>query len=342
MKTLILPFLFLLTFVFSCRDNSADETLEKNVASYDVYVAGRENNNACYWKNGSKVSLINGNNIYPEKIIVENNNVYVYGSSLSVLANFTFWKNNIKYDVLQYLNIPSNLYFRVSDFYVNNGDIYILGILENPTPTNPNEKYQFCYWKNGIKTILETNENDIYASGWQEMVAFQNDIYILKKSNYQSELGYYKNDQYFLISQKGFSSGITSNSNGVFMIVKDPSNFNDPAYIKNIITNQKYSYKTDFKLIMDGNDFYSLSGYNQYIKNDNVLPINDTDDYNNPWDLKVINQNKFMIRMKISQGTVFGIEYKVFVNNVEIQHIVQEMNGIQYNSNFNSIFVVPN
>lgn len=46
MKKLLLPFLSLLCLVNSCADN--ENILESKVASYDVYVAGKENNMACY------------------------------------------------------------------------------------------------------------------------------------------------------------------------------------------------------------------------------------------------------------------------------------------------------
>jgi hypothetical protein len=48
MRNLILPFILLLTFIFSCRENDVDDGLQQKTASYDVYVAGKENNNACY------------------------------------------------------------------------------------------------------------------------------------------------------------------------------------------------------------------------------------------------------------------------------------------------------
>ncbi|CAD7799759.1 hypothetical protein CHRY9390_03288 [Chryseobacterium aquaeductus] len=337
MKNLILPFLLILTLLFSCRSEDYG-LLENKANSYDVYVAGRENNMACYWKNGNKVNLLYGNEIYIEKFLVDNNNIYAFGEALNILDKFTFWKNNIKYDVLQYLGIPSGVYFRVFDFYVDNDNIYFLGLVENPFPITSSQKYQLCYWKNGTKVILNTSGSDNFATNWQEMIVYNNDLYISVKQD--NTLGYYKNNIYTQITNQGYSTGIAKNSNGVYIPVVN--NVTSSRYYLNLITGQTINSNFDHKLFIDNNDFYSLSGYNEYVKNGNIIQINNNEDYNNPWDLKVINQNEFMIRMKISQGSVFGIEYKVFINNVETQHIIQEMSGIQYNNSFNSIFVVQN
>ncbi|MBD8082080.1 hypothetical protein [Chryseobacterium caseinilyticum] len=338
MKNLIFPFLLLLTFIFSCRENDIEENLEKKVSSYDLYIAGRENSKACYWKNGTKVNLVSGDDIYLEKIFVENNNVYAYGSALSILDKFTFWKNNIKYDVLQYLGISSGLYFRVFDFYVENNDIYILGLVENPNPITSSVRYQLCYWKNGVKVILNTSATDNFSTNWQEMAVYNNDVYISVKK--ESTLGYYKNNIYNLITTNGFSSGIAKNSNGVYITVQD--NVISNSYYLNFITGQTTNSKLGYKLFIDNNDFYSLSGFNEYLKNGTVIQVNDSQNYNNIKDLHVVNQNKFMIRTKITQGTIFGIEDKVFINGVENQHIIQEMGGIEYKNSFNSLYVVEN
>ncbi|MDR6920628.1 hypothetical protein [Chryseobacterium sp. 2987] len=77
MKTLFIPFLFVLSLFVSCSDAKDDQELSEKTVSYDVYVAGRENNTACYWKNGQKTNLADGTNITPSKIIVENNHVFL-------------------------------------------------------------------------------------------------------------------------------------------------------------------------------------------------------------------------------------------------------------------------
>jgi hypothetical protein len=42
-----------------------------------VYVAGSENNQACYWKDNEKMILTDGDNTLATKIFVNNNHIYV-------------------------------------------------------------------------------------------------------------------------------------------------------------------------------------------------------------------------------------------------------------------------
>ncbi|MCY0978119.1 hypothetical protein PGH12_17320 [Chryseobacterium wangxinyae] len=70
MKNLILPFLLILTLVFSCRSEDYG-LLEKKVNSYDVYVGGTENLQVCFWKNNQKTILPGGDNLNGVQIEVD-------------------------------------------------------------------------------------------------------------------------------------------------------------------------------------------------------------------------------------------------------------------------------
>jgi hypothetical protein len=104
MKKLLSPFLVFALCIFnSCTNNAStmnDEVSKTLTPSYDVYVAGKDDNKACYWKNTLKTDLTNGADIIPLEIIVQNSNVYVTGSKGStptaIMPIHFFWKNGMK------------------------------------------------------------------------------------------------------------------------------------------------------------------------------------------------------------------------------------------------------
>lgn len=332
MKNLFLLLLF--TFLISCQDNDPDP-LQKNVASYDVYVAGTENNKACYWKNNVKVDLVNGNNVIPRKIIVENNNVYVF-------ADGSFWKNNTKYDFSSYLGAPPNSSIQIRNFHVKNNDIYVVGKISG-TAILPIEH---CYWKNGVKNLLFTTTNSDTNGYLADITVHNGDVYIpatkyLAPNN--AEIGYYKNNNYTAIIQNNsLAHGIESNTSGVFMVIHDPST--NSSYYKNLLNNTNHYTTTGGRtnVRLDHNDIYSFSGQ-AYYKNGNMNSINNPNGYNSISDLKVLDGNKYMICEMISQATgSLNIAYKVFINGVETQQIDHITNNVHLGNIFTSIFVVEN
>jgi uncharacterized membrane protein len=135
------------------------------VAGYDVSVG------AVYWKNGTKIALVNANlSSRATGIFVSSNDVYISGytrlspSSSDNIA--CYWKNG----VFNILGIADNLSF-AGAILVNGNDIYVAG-------------YQYGtgafrgYWKNSVPVNLNTNQyeatvsslflsgNDIYAAGF--------------------------------------------------------------------------------------------------------------------------------------------------------------------------------
>ena len=183
MRNLILPFLLILTLVFSCRSEN-DDVLEKNVTSVDLYVAGAENNQACYWKNGQKTVLQNGTGLYAKQIIVENNNIYVYGGMASESGgglpsiHLYLWINGTRHILDEYLqDVPNpgpNSEFQISSkMIVQNGNIYFSGsIRENSIPSQLIQTYY--YWKNGIKFMISNDQTVGIIAGYQ---LINNEIY---------------------------------------------------------------------------------------------------------------------------------------------------------------------
>lgn len=342
MKTFILPFILLLTFVFSCRESDIDEGLEKKNVSYDVYVAGSENNKAAYWKNNTINYLSGGDNIIAEKIIVENNNIYVF-------ARESFWKNNTRFDLYSYLGVPPNnnpliSLLDVKSFYVKNNDVYVVGSIRGPVSMASGVAtytIEHCYWKNGVKNVLFTNTGSNTGGFLTGMTIYNNDIYIpatkfITSSNWQ--LGYFKNGVYTSLNF-GSCLGINSNSNGVFMAIHDQNYY----YYKNLLADTNHFTTTDQKteVVLDNNDIYSFNK-NIYFKNGNAIYINNLNGYNEIIDLKVVDSKTYMICEMFQQTGSLDIAYKVFINGIETQQITHTANNVNLGGSFNSIFVVPN
>lgn len=354
MRNLILPFLLILSLIFSCRAES-DEVLEKKVNSYDLYVAGIENNEACYWKNNVKTVLTGGTGITPYKIIVENNDIYVLASSNNIPQNYYLWKNNIKINIDQYIGMSSNTgsisqyHHNINDFQIDQGNIYLLGVIGSPTVQLPNGvnyyTNELCYWKNGIKTVLFTRTPDFsqpYVTH-RNFLVHNNEVYIPvnkflnKITDSPYELGYFKNNTYHtLASYSEFKSfrHISKNSNGVYLSIYD--NLNNDTYYKNIINNTDHyiSQTNKGKFNVDGNDIYDFSNSSNYLKNDIIIPLNYASGFNHIEDLVALDQNVYQIRSKTTSDVKES--YKVYINDTEVQHI-----NIS-DGRFNSIFVVQN
>lgn len=356
MRNLVLPFILILTLLFSCKSEN-DEVLDKKVLSYDVYIAGRDLSKACYWKNNIKTDLINGDNINTIDIKVENNNVYVTGISVPVTTNNGieyFWENNVRTTVKQYLNIPNNIQYNISRFTVSNGDIYFAGYVENPIPASTLEKFEHCFWKNGVKTVIYKSQ---YASGAQSIFVDGSDVYIstAKVDNNQNvEYGYFKNT-IFNIIPASYVYNFAKNSNGIHLLFQN----NLKYYSKNINANTEtligdYTHPVHVlgKIISHNvtNDLYTIqsSAGGFYFKNNlQIMPTFSTLPYIQ--DLFILDNNIYMIKYNgnlspdpNNPNTTYN--GRVFINGIESQNITS-INSVlsgNFSGCFNSIFVVQN
>ncbi|MCS3870813.1 hypothetical protein J3D55_003729 [Chryseobacterium ginsenosidimutans] len=331
MKTLILPFLFLLTFVFSCKTDDS-EILEKNVASVDLYIAGAENNQACYWKNGQKVILQNGTGLYATQIIVQNNNVYVYGAMTSeynsglTSKHLYFWKNGVKYNLDEYLQdvpdpSPDNNFGISSKMIVENGNTYFCGYFVNFNPLPNQGIYSYYFWKNGIKTLIAGN-NEITFPGSYNLI--NNEIYLGIRKNYQSnpitwDTGFYKNNTYFpLATDSHILNFYKDANNDIYAYYRNL--FTNQKYLKNIQTNSFVAIPSNppgeiVDVIFDGNDKYYI-GDNFYYKNNVLVMFNDPNGFNRIRGFMVKDNQIYTIRYK--DGASIGVLAKVFINNTEV------------------------
>lgn len=324
MKKLFIPFLFIFMIIISCKNDDI-EILEKKTVSYDVYVAGRENNTACYWKNGQKTDLSGGANINPSKILVENGHVYVF-------ENTVFWKDGIKADIKQYLAVPATALLSIREFYVENNNIYFLGYVEDLNTSNPLQKYQFCYWKNGVKTVIDTDSGEMLSnnSGYS-MTVFQSTVYVSGHHKISGTIncGYFKNGVFYPLTAGYQTNTISSDNSSIYMSVN--------SSYKNLITGTETQLSPaptginlfTNKISIDNNNVYR-QGYNKYYKNAGEISVTGPA-FTGIADMKVVDENIYMIRWNDSST----LSYKVFINNVETQSTTG-------NGRFNSIFVVKN
>ncbi|WP_294203273.1 hypothetical protein [uncultured Chryseobacterium sp.] len=343
MKTLILPFLFLLTLIFSCTPNDNDEILEKNVASYDVYVAGMENYKACYWKNNIKINLFSPDSTTANKILIENNDVHVLGKTRANFnGSYYYWKNNVRLNLEQYLGIPAGHYYKILDMAVDGNDTYFIGYYDTLSPVAV-QKYAFCLWKNGIKTELNTSDNIIYDDSKISVFNHQSYVSARIRNAGTIESGYYVNSLFHTIPGISTVCNFTETVAGIqFLYTKNIRYYsmqlstNTETLITDYINPPPISSKISGE--KTSSDYYItaiMPMINSYLKNNvqTTFPL-DTD-YDMIKDLFVLDGNVYVIKQK---STPFAS--KVYINNVETQSIINPANT--FVNAFNSVFVVAN
>ncbi|MBK1897487.1 hypothetical protein [Chryseobacterium paridis] len=316
---IFLPFLLILGFFISCKSDDA-EMLEQKTNSYDVYVSGKENNQFCYWKNGIKHNIAtNSSESNPSKVFVSGNEVYIKG-------RYGYWKNGNYTTYYQAAGMTSSDVIDIFDFYVKGGNIYFVGYTWQPTNPAP-DKYEFCFWKNGVKTLL-FKDTFTYNDNCT-ITEFNSDVYVgaQKKLSGNTNQGYFKNTTFYPIttSSQNFTE-IISNENNVYF-----TSFN---FYKNLITGVQTSFTPTpttggYLPALDLNDVYINGRTGIYYKNSNLIYSSSPSPIIR--DLKVTDQNIYMVR-----STLNNTEFKIYINNVETQAI----QNTNFDSAFNNITVV--
>ncbi|MFC3161118.1 hypothetical protein SAMN05443633_101192 [Chryseobacterium arachidis] len=343
MKTFILPFLFLLTFVVSCSTNDNLEALEKNVASYDVYVAGMDNYKACYWKNNIKTDLVSPDSTFATKIIVENNETHVLGKTRTNFnGSYYYWKNNIRQNLGQYLGVPAGQYYQILDMAIDNTDNYFIGYYDTLSPV-ATEKYAFCIWKNGVKTVLNTSDDIIYTNSKLSVFNHQSYVSATIRVGATFQSGYYINSVFHAVPDISWVGNFAQTSAGInFLYIK-----NQNYYSRQLSTNTETLVDSNVnpnlsfgKIIGEttSNDQYVIGSVflnNYYYKNNvqTVFPLDSN--YPTIQDMFLLDNNLYLIKQQTTSSAS-----KVYINNVETQSINNTTN--LFGSGFNSIFVVAN
>lgn len=253
----------------------------------DVYVAGSKNNQACYWKNNQLIMLDVGmfsNQTAAQKIIVLNNDVYVFGTAYfpnTDRIEYLFWKNNVLTNLSTTYNTSSASVLLISDMEIENNDVYFVGFTQESDP-------KITYWKNGEKIVLGIAENLIDNP---KIKVVNNTIYITGKIN--NIEGYYVNGVFNEL-QDTFLKDFSINNNEVYVYGGKTNGIN--GYYKNISTgtetilsNLNFVNKLEFDM---NNSYFSNS--EEIYKNTTLIhtvPFAT----NNIFDFKVLNNNLYII-----------------------------------------------
>ena len=144
------------------------------VSGNDVYAAGYDGLNAVYWKNGTEITLMEGNSAASEfwvnSVYVLGQDVYTVGSSKEAGNAFPplyYLKNGVMIPVHTLDNYgPGN------SIFVSGNDVYIAGMNESaPPPFIPTA----AFWKNGNLTLLPRSEINSFANS---IFVLANNVYV--------------------------------------------------------------------------------------------------------------------------------------------------------------------
>lgn len=150
----------------------------KNADAYDIFVAGKNiyvvgselNSNgdpvAKIWINGAPQILTDEPNSYGEKVIVSNNDIYVL---FYVLENDSYVRKIWKDGVI------SETQGGVTNFAVNNGDVYMVGY----------DGQYAMLWKNGVGSKLTNGE---FSSVANDIEIKDNNVYIVGSEQSNAKL----------------------------------------------------------------------------------------------------------------------------------------------------------
>lgn len=344
MKTLFLPLLILLTFCISCSPGN-EETLDKNAASYDVYIAGMENYKACYWKNNVKTNLFSPDSTTATKIIVENNDVHILGKTRANFnGSYYYWKNNVRQNLEQYLGIPSLLHHQILDMAVDGTDVYFLGYQVTSVPPI-NFNYVLCIWKNGVKTVLNGSDDLIYTTS--RLSIFNHQPYvsatIRDAGTGTIQSGYYVNSVFHSIPGISWVCNFTETDAGIqFLYIKNQNYYSrqlstnmETLIASNVNPNLAFGKISGEKA---SSDQYIIGGpmmNNLYYKNNVQVTFPLDPGYTVIQDLFVLDHNIYVIKQEAAP-----FASKVYINNTETQSITNPANT--FVNAFNSVFVVAN
>ena len=325
-----------LMLTVSCSTNSATNPPTKNPV--DVYVAGRKNGKACYWKNNQIVVLDNEimSNSNATKIIVSNGDVYVLGTYVADIAptpQYVYWKNGVKTFLMQTLSDSNQVLNRIIDFDVYGNDTYFIGFTKNPLLTV--ETYDFVCWKNGVKTIYTANgtKYEQHAIKVYNNIVYVTGVKII--SGHQLERGYFVNNT-FVKSENFFNSkfAIKNNAVCVYGRVFYPS-IDGISYFKNLTSGTETSLPIGLlnKLVCDGNDNY-VSDDVKILKNNETIYNVALPAFDSVKDFEVLNGNTYILTQTGDIGTLD----KLLINNIE----TLQVNSTGNSTAFNAVIVVQN
>lgn len=291
MKKLISLLIIILTF--SCN-SVGDEVNPDTQEPVDVYVGGQKNNQACYWKNNQVVFLDNGINSSADTIFVANNDVHVLGKRYgdNWITDYLYWKNDVLTNLNETFETPDQMVISITGMDVVGDDVYFVGYTKNPLITA--EFYDLVYWKNGLKTVLETAIANPTIGPKIKIV--NNTVYVMGNTSNCTDscYGIYVNGVFQSVPAGVQLEDLATNGSEVYVF---GTNFTtNSGYYKNITTGVETTITTissveNFQFDM-GNLYYS-----------SLFEI-----YKNATSIYATPQNDILITFKVLENNMYVIE----------------------------------
>lgn len=330
MKKIISLFVILLT-ISCCNVDDLNTSTQNPV---DVYIAGVKTNNAAYWKNNQSYLLTGGSGGEATKICVSNNNVHVLGKKTldNWITEYLYWENGNLTNLNTTLNMPGQYVRSITDIEVVDNDVYFVGYTKNPLIAA--EIYELVYWKNGVKTVLDNNINNITFQAKIKVV--NNNVYVIgyTSSCFNSCHGIYVNNVFQSVSVGILLKGLAVKDNQVYVYGANTST--NTGFYKNLATgvetNVGFPSNDDLILLCFDNDNMYYSYNTQIYKNGTLfyeLPPVVGITFPSIQDFIVLNNNLY----KIIGG--LSINQTIDVNGT----IVQTSSS---GENFKSLYIVHN
>lgn len=293
----------------------------------DVYVAGLKNSHACYWKNNQFISLSDNNSSFStaDSILVKNNDVHVVGTAeISGVYEKFYWKNGVLTNLTQTFSTPDQIVRQITGWDIDGNDVYFVGYTKNPLIAA--EIYDLVYWKNGIKTIVKQNTNNLVDS---KIKIFDNTIYISGKENDVN--GYYVNNIFNATPNVNLKDFAINNNEiytfGSYLLSNKILNLSTGSEI--II-----GFSNDANLInlcFENNHMFYSNGYEIYKNSLVIYDVQEEIPGNFIPDFKVQNNNVYTLE---NHGD-FVLNQIVTVNNTTIMTALAD-------EFFNSLFIYQN
>ncbi|MBS1919507.1 MAG: hypothetical protein JST17_04560 [Bacteroidetes bacterium] len=276
----------------------------------DIYVAGSENGQAKYWKNGQEV-LLNSQSYESDatSITVVGNDVYVAGSEGDF---FMYGKNKAKYwkngqEVL--LTGPTGA--GATSIAVSGNDVYVAGweYYGNKTVAK--------YWKNGQPVSLTNGLQDAEATC---IIVVGNDVYVSGQENGVAK--YWKNGQAVSLtngSHQAYANSIVIVGNDIYVAGSEGNGSKSVAkYWKNgrpfSLTNG-LDWASATSIAVDGNnvyvagwegDYYGMVGGSgsvaKYWKNEQVVLLTNGSTYAYTGSIAVFENDIYVAGFEIVGG----------------------------------------
>ena len=256
MKKIVIVLLLIISFIqISCSSDIENNTTTANPV--DVYVVGKKNSNAAYWKNNQEVLLNNGIGCEADMLMVSNGNIHVFGKKQldNWTTQFMYWKNNVATNLTETFNTPAQFVRSITGMDVVGEDVYFVGYTKNPLIAA--EIYDFVYWKNGNKTVIDGATNPTFKS---KIKVVNNIVYVIgNKSNcFNNCHGVFVNGVFQAVPVGVLLNGITVKDNQVYVYGKN--NNSTSVYLKNLTTGTESnipSISNAIKLLFDNDNLYN-------------------------------------------------------------------------------------